>query len=40
MAEGDLELAREQAARKGQPYQTYLGSLLHEALEKEKRKAG
>ena len=40
MPEGDLELAREQAARKGLPYQTYLGSLLHEALEKEKRKAG
>ncbi|MFN0165556.1 MAG: hypothetical protein ACKV22_03915 [Bryobacteraceae bacterium] len=40
MAEADLELAREQAARKGLPYQTYLGSLLHEALERDKRKAG
>jgi predicted DNA binding CopG/RHH family protein len=28
----DLALAREQAARMGLPYQTYLASLLHEAL--------
>ena len=32
--EADLDLAREQAARKGLPYQTYLKSLLHEALRK------
>ena|ERR1700735_19761 len=34
--EEDLALAREQAAQKGLPYQTYLKSLLHEAL----RRAG
>jgi predicted DNA binding CopG/RHH family protein len=34
--EEDLVLAREQAARRGLPYQTYLKSLLHEAL----RRAG
>jgi len=32
LPETDLALAREQAARKGLPYQTYLKSLLHEAL--------
>jgi predicted DNA binding CopG/RHH family protein len=32
LPEADLVLAREQAARKGLPYQTYLKSLLHEAL--------
>jgi predicted DNA binding CopG/RHH family protein len=32
LPEADLALAREQAARKGLPYQTYLKSLLHEAL--------
>ena len=32
LPEEDLALAREQAARKGLPYQTYLKSLLHEAL--------
>jgi predicted DNA binding CopG/RHH family protein len=36
LPEADLALAREQAARKGLPYQTYLKSLLHEAL----RRAG
>ncbi len=36
LLEEDLTLAREQAARKGLPYQTYLKSLLHEAL----RRAG
>ena len=28
----DLALARDQASRKGLPYQTYIKSLLHEAL--------
>ena len=38
---GDLALARKQAERKGLPYQTYIKSLLHEALAgREKRKAG
>ena len=32
LPETDLALAREQAARKGLPYQTYLKSLLYEAL--------
>ncbi len=32
LPEEDLELAREQAVRKGLPYQTYIKSLLHEAL--------
>lgn len=36
LPEADLALAREQAAQKGLPYQTYLKSLLHEAL----RRAG
>ena len=36
LPEGDLELAREQAARKGLPYQTYIKSLLHEALRQAK----
>lgn len=31
-AESDLSLARRQAARRGLPYQTYIKSLLHEAL--------
>lgn len=30
----DVALAREQAAKKGLPYQTYIKSLLHEALRK------
>ena len=34
MAEADLALARKQAAAKGLPYQTYIKSLLHEALMK------
>jgi predicted DNA binding CopG/RHH family protein len=34
MAEADLDLAREQAERKGLPYQTYIKSVLHEALTK------
>jgi len=32
LAEADIELARKQAERKGLPYQTYIRSLLHEAL--------
>jgi hypothetical protein len=37
----DLILARKQAEQKGLPYQTYIKSLLHEALAKgERRKAG
>ncbi len=32
VAEEDLSLARRQAARKGLPYQTYIKSLLHQAL--------
>ena len=39
--EADLTLARKQAGEKGLPYQTYIKSLLHEALAKcERRKAG
>jgi hypothetical protein len=39
--EADLTLARKQAEQKGLPYQTYIKSLLHEALTNyEKRKAG
>ena len=34
MAEADLDLARKQAAEKGLPYQTYIKSVLHEALVK------
>ena len=34
MAEADLALARKQAELKGLPYQTYIKSLLHEALVK------
>ena len=33
----DIEAARELAARKCLPYQTYIKMLLHEALEKERR---
>lgn len=32
LPEIDIELARQQAARKGLPYQTYIKSLLHQAL--------
>ena len=32
LPEIDIELARRQAARKGLPYQTYIKSLLHQAL--------
>jgi predicted DNA binding CopG/RHH family protein len=34
MAEADLDLARKQAEEKGLPYQTYIKSVLHEALVK------
>lgn len=41
MAEADLDLARGQAEEKGLPYQTYIKSVLHEALVKhERRRAG
>jgi len=32
LPENDIELARRQAAQKGLPYQTYIKSLLHQAL--------
>jgi predicted DNA binding CopG/RHH family protein len=32
LPDDDLALARDQASRKGLPYQTYIKSLLHEAL--------
>jgi len=32
LPEEDIELARQQASKKGLPYQTYIKSLLHEAL--------
>ncbi len=35
LPESDLELARMQAVRKGLPYQTYIKSLLHQALEQQ-----
>jgi len=40
MAEADLDLARKQAEAKGLPYQTYIKSLLHEALVKRQGRAG
>jgi predicted DNA binding CopG/RHH family protein len=41
LAEADLDLARGQAEEKGLPYQTYIKSVLHEALVKrERRRAG
>jgi uncharacterized protein (DUF4415 family) len=36
LPEPDLALAQKLAAAKGLPYQTYIKSLLHEALEREK----
>ena len=39
MAEADLNLARQQAQEKGMPYQTYIKSVLHEALIKQKKRA-
>ncbi|HXB74509.1 MAG TPA: hypothetical protein VNY05_40110 [Candidatus Acidoferrales bacterium] len=38
MAEADLDLARSQAEEKGLPYQTYIKSVLHEALVKRERR--
>jgi predicted DNA binding CopG/RHH family protein len=38
MAQADLDLARKQAEEKGLPYQTYIKSLLHEALTKRDRR--
>ena len=41
MAEADLDLARSQAEEKGLPYQTYIKSVLHEALVRQaRRRAG
>jgi len=36
LPEDDLALARQQAAQKGLPYQTYIKSLLHQALRQAK----
>jgi predicted DNA binding CopG/RHH family protein len=36
LPENDIELAREQATRKGLPYQTYIKSVLHQALRQAK----
>jgi predicted DNA binding CopG/RHH family protein len=38
MVEADLDLARKQAEEKGLPYQTYIKSVLHEALVKRERR--
>jgi predicted DNA binding CopG/RHH family protein len=38
MVEADLDLARKQAEEKGLPYQTYIKSVLHEALAKRDRR--
>ena len=38
--EADLDMAKRQAAARGLPYQTYLKSLLHQALVRKQRKAG
>jgi predicted DNA binding CopG/RHH family protein len=35
LSESDLELARLQAVQKGLPYQTYIKSILHQALEQQ-----
>ena len=37
LLEGDLKLARDLAARKGLPYETFIESLLHDALRRESR---
>jgi predicted DNA binding CopG/RHH family protein len=37
LPEPDLARARKQAAAKGLPYQTYIKSLLHQALQREER---
>ena len=36
LPEADLELARQQASQKGLPYQTYIKSVLHQALRQAK----
>ena len=36
LPENDIELARKQANRKGLPYQTYIKSVLHQALRQAK----
>jgi len=36
LPENDIELARQQATRKGLPYQTYIKSVLHQALRQSK----
>jgi predicted DNA binding CopG/RHH family protein len=36
LAEIDIELARQQATQKGLPYQTYIKSVLHQALRQAK----
>jgi len=36
LPENDIELARQQAAQKGLPYQTYIKSVLHQALRRAK----
>jgi predicted DNA binding CopG/RHH family protein len=38
MVKADLDLARKQAEEKGLPYQTYIKSVLHEALVKRARR--
>ena len=38
LPESDLARARRQAAAKGLPYQTYIKSLLHQALQREERR--
>jgi predicted DNA binding CopG/RHH family protein len=38
LPESDLARARTQAAAKGLPYQTYIKSLLHQALQREERR--
>lgn len=37
LLEGDLKLARDLATRKGLPYETFIESLLHDALRREAR---
>jgi predicted DNA binding CopG/RHH family protein len=40
LPESDLARARQQAAAKGLPYQTYIKSLLHQALQREETPLG
>jgi predicted DNA binding CopG/RHH family protein len=39
MAEADLQLARQQAEKRGLPYQTYMKSVLHQALTERERRS-